>query len=164
VRVPTARASRDDRTPVNVRWAWPLSFPIALVGLGLSIYLTYTHYHPAALICSESSHVNCAKVTESSQSEIFGHIPVALTGLAFYVVMVLLVSPWAWQARNPWIGRLRLAGAVAGMGMVCYLVFVEAEQLKAICLYCTGVHIVTFLLFLTVLAAYLLRPLDAMRS
>jgi hypothetical protein len=27
-------------------------------------------------------------------------------------------------------------------------------------LWCTGVHIVTFLLFLTVLAAYLLRPLD----
>jgi uncharacterized membrane protein len=78
--------------------------------------------------------------------------------------MVALVSPWAWRAANPWIGRLRLAGAISGMGMVCYLVYVEAVQLKAICLYCTGVHIVTFLLFLSVLAAYLLRPLDPMRS
>jgi uncharacterized membrane protein len=44
--------------------------------------------------------------------------------------------------------------------MVGYLVFVETVQLKAICLYCTAVHIVTFVLFLAVLAAYLFRPLD----
>jgi uncharacterized membrane protein len=43
---------------------------------------------------------------------------------------------------------------------VLYLVYVEAVQLKALCLWCTGVHILTFLLFLAVLTAYLLRPLD----
>jgi uncharacterized membrane protein len=146
----------------NVRWAAPLTFPLGLLGLGLSIYLTYLHFHHATTIpgCSESSHINCLKVTTSSQSEIFGHIPVALTGLLYYVVMAALVSPWAWRAVNPWIARLRLAGAVAGVGMVCYLVYVEAVQLKAICLYCTGVHVTTFLLFLSILAAYLLRPLD----
>jgi uncharacterized membrane protein len=146
----------------NVRWAAPLTFPIAVLGLALSAYLTYLHFSDPHTIphCSESKHINCLKVTTSSQSEIFGHIPVAVTGLAYYVVMVALVSPWAWRAVNPWVGRLRLAGAIAGIGMVCYLVFVEAVQLKAICLYCTGVHTVTFLLFLAILAAYLLRPLD----
>ncbi len=150
----------------NVRWAAPLTLPLAIVGLLLSIYLTKLHFEHATTIphCSESTHVNCLKVTTSSQSEIFGHIPVALAGLAYYVVMVVLVSPWAWRAANPWIGRLRLAGAVAGIGMVCYLVFVEAVQLKAICLYCTGVHAVTFLLFLSILAAYLLRPLDPVEA
>jgi uncharacterized membrane protein len=78
--------------------------------------------------------------------------------------MTALVSPWAWRAANPWIGRLRLAGAVSGVGMVIYLVYAEAVQIKAICLWCTGVHIVTFLLFLTILAAYLLRPLDPIES
>jgi uncharacterized membrane protein len=148
----------------NVRWAWPISFPLSLIGLGISIYLTYTHYHPGALICKASGHVDCAKVTTSSQSEIFGHIPVAIAGLAFYAAMVILMSPWAWRAANPWIGRLRIASVVAGIGMVCYLVFAETVQIKAICLWCTGVHIVTFLLFLTVLAAYLLRPLDPTTS
>jgi uncharacterized membrane protein len=150
----------------NVRWAWPLTLPLALIGLGLSIYLTYLHFHNAKTIpgCSESAHINCLKVTTSSQSEIFGHIPVALAGLIYYVVMLVLVTPWAWRAANPWIGRLRIAGAVAGIGMICYLVFVEAVQLKAICLYCTGVHIVTFFLFLSILAAYLLRPLDPIES
>jgi uncharacterized membrane protein len=149
----------------NVRWAVPLTLPLALIGLAVSAYLTYAHFNPSVVLrCSNTGHVNCLKVTTSSQSEIFGHIPVALTGLIYYVVMVALVTPWAWRAANPWIGRLRLAGAVAGLGMVCYLVFVEAVQIKAICLYCTGVHTVTFLLFLSILAAYLLRPLDPIES
>jgi uncharacterized membrane protein len=114
--------------------------------------------------CPATSRINCLKVTTSSQSEIFGHIPVALTGLAYYIGMVALVTPWAWRAINPWVWRARLAGAIAGVGMVCYLVYVEAFQLKAICLYCTGVHIVTFLLFLAILAAYLFRPLDRIES
>ena len=143
------------------RWAAPISFPLSLIGLGIAIYLTIEHFTGSkSLVCSATSHVDCLKVTTSSQSEIFGHIPVAVTGLAYFVVMTALVSPWAWRATSPLFGWLRLAGAVSGVGMVAYLVFVEAAQLKAICLWCTGVHIVTFLLFLTILAAFLLRPLD----
>ena len=142
-------------------WAWPLTLPIAVAGLGLSSYLTYVHFtDPKQLSCPDTGVVNCLKVTTSSQSEIFGHIPVAVTGLAYYAVMVALVSPWAWRARSELVDRLRLAGAIAGIGMVVYLVFVEAVQLHALCLYCTGVHVLTFLLFLSILAAVLLRPLD----
>ena len=142
-------------------WAAPISFVLALIGLGISTYLTIEHFRGnKSLSCPASAHINCLKVTTSSQSEIFGHIPVAVTGLAYYVAMVVLCSPWAWRAANVWIARLRLAGAISGIGMVIYLVFAEAVQIKAICLWCTGVHVVTFLLFLTILAAYLLRPLD----
>lgn len=143
-----------------------MSAPIAVAGLGLSAYLTYVHFQHVALACPEGSTINCAKVTSSAQSEIFGHIPVAITGLAYYVVMLALVSPWAWRAAAPWVGWLRLAGVVAGIGMVGYLVFVEAAQLHALCLYCTGVHVLTVLLLLAVLAAYLFRPItvDDVRS
>jgi uncharacterized membrane protein len=151
-------STQVERAP---KWAPLVSFPLALIGLGISIYLTIEHFRGNTnLSCPASAHINCLKVTTSSQSEIFGHIPVAVTGLAYFVVMTALCSPWAWRAANPWIGWLRLAGAVSGIGMVVYLVFAEAVQIKAICLWCTGVHIVTFLLFITVLAAYLLRPLD----
>lgn len=143
-----------------VSWAWPVTFPLALLGLADSIYLTITHFHKAALACSASGHINCEKVTESAQSEIFGHIPVAIVGLVFFVIVVGAMSPWAWKHGNLMFDRLRLAGITASMGMVIYLLTVEAH-LHAICLYCTGVHVVTFLLFITTLAAYLLRPLDA---
>lgn len=149
----------------NVRWAWPITLPICVLGLADAIYLTIAHYNTkVALVCSDKGHVNCAKVTTSPQSEIFGHIPVALTGLIYFVVMLAFCTPWAWNAHNEWIHRIRLAGAIGGFGMVIYLVFVEAVQLKAICLYCTGVHILTFFLFLTILAAYLLRPIDPAKA
>lgn len=147
-------------TPVNAPWAWRFSLPIALLGLADSAYLTYTHFHPAALVCKAGGHINCAKVTESSQSEIFGHIPVAIVGLVYFFVMTVLMTPWAWQIRNEWVHRFRLIATGGAMGMVFYLVSVEIH-LKAICEYCTGVHILNFLLFFTVLAAYLYRPISA---
>jgi uncharacterized membrane protein len=158
------RAARP-APPSGPEWPTWVSFPLALLGLAVSIYLTVKHFQHAPLAgCSESGTVNCTKVTTSPQSEIFGHIPVAVTGLAYYVVMAALTSPWAWRSVNPWFARLRLAAAVSGIGMVAYLVYVEVVQLKAICLYCTGVHVITFLLFITILAAYLLRPLDQIES
>jgi uncharacterized membrane protein len=144
--------------PVNARWAWWYSLPIALLGLADSAYLTYTHFHPGALVCKASGHINCAKVTTSKQSEIFGHIPVAIVGLVYFFVMTLLMTPWAWQMRNEWVHRFRLIATGGAMGMVVYLVTVEIH-LNAICEYCTGVHILNFLLFFVVLAAFLFRPI-----
>jgi uncharacterized membrane protein len=133
---------------------------LALLGLADSAYLTYTHFNGNVLAgCSATGAVNCTKVTTSSQSEIFGHIPVAIVGLAYFVVVTALMTPWAWRLRNEWLHRLRLLMTGAGMGMVIYLVIAEI-QIKAICEYCTGVHIINFLLFLVVLAAFLLRPVD----
>ncbi|HVX71052.1 MAG TPA: vitamin K epoxide reductase family protein [Mycobacteriales bacterium] len=143
----------------NARWAWWWSLPLAVLGLADSSYLTYTHFHPGALICKSGGTIDCAKVTTSSQSEIFGHIPVAVVGLVYFAVMTLLMTPWAWRMANEWVHRLRLAAVSGAMGMVIYLVAVEIH-LKAICEYCTGVHILNFLLFFVVLAAFLLRPIE----
>jgi uncharacterized membrane protein len=147
------------------RWAWWVAWPLTFVGLGISIYLAYEHFTGSKnLSCPATTHIDCAKVTTSSQSEIFNHIPVALVGLIYFSLAVILMSPWSWRAGSALLAWLRIAFVVGPMGMVVYLVYVEAVQLKAICLWCTGVHIVTFLLFLSVLAAYLLRPLDPIES
>ena len=42
--------------------------------------------------------------------------------------------------------------AVLGIGFVLYLVSAELLEIKAICLYCTGVHVVTFAQLLLVVA------------
>jgi uncharacterized membrane protein len=143
----------------NARWAWWYSFPLALLGLADSAYLTYTHFNGNKLAgCAAGGHVDCTRVTTSSQSEIFGHIPVAVVGLVYFALMVVLMTPWAWQMRNEWVHRFRLLATGGAMGMVVYLVLVEIH-LKAICEYCTGVHIINFLLFFVVLAAFLFRPI-----
>jgi uncharacterized membrane protein len=42
---------------------------------------------------------------------------------------------------------LRLIFAIAGIGFVLWLVTAELLIIKAICLWCTGVHLTTFALF-----------------
>jgi uncharacterized membrane protein len=91
--------------------------------------------------------VNCAKVTTSPESMIFGVFPVAVLGLAFYVFMVAVNSPWSWRPGMPLIRIARLAGVLTGIVFVLYLVYVELIQVDAICEYCTGVHLITFALF-----------------
>jgi uncharacterized membrane protein len=128
-----------------VRWS---TVGLSIIGLGLSVYLTVAHYAATVtLTCSASGVVNCEKVTQSPESVIFGVIPVAVLGLAYFVAMTALCSPWAWRARLPAVRWLSGAGAVAGIGMVIYLVYTELFTLDAICIYCTAVHAVTFLLF-----------------
>jgi uncharacterized membrane protein len=147
--------------PAGTEYAWPAAwlrwttFALALVGLGVSIYLTYAHYTESALAgCTETTGVvNCGKVTTSEQSVVFG-IPVAVLGLAFYVFMVAIMSPWAWKARRREVGLVRLASLVVGIGFVLYLIYAELFDIGSICLYCTSVHVITFFLFvLTGLAA-----------
>jgi uncharacterized membrane protein len=114
----------------------------------LSVYLTLAHYTASVpLACSDTGTINCAKVTESPESVIFGVIPVAVLGLAYFVGMAVLCSPPAWRMRLPAVRWLRGAGAIAGIGMVVYLVYTELFTLDAICIYCTAVHAVTFVLF-----------------
>jgi uncharacterized membrane protein len=135
-------------------WLQITTFVLALAGLGVSIYLTIAHFTESALAgCAESGTVNCTKVTTSPQSYVFG-IPVAVLGLAFYLFMVAIMSPWAWRASRREIHLLRLASLVVGIGFVLYLIYAELFIIGAICLYCTSVHAITFVLFvLTAIAA-----------
>ncbi|HJP74052.1 MAG TPA: vitamin K epoxide reductase family protein [Pseudonocardiaceae bacterium] len=143
-------ASAAPATGVAPRWLVISSFVLTLIGLGLSIYLTITHYtDQATLFCQQNSVVNCLKVTTSPESEIFG-IPVAVLGLVFFVPMTVLNSPWGWRSPLPLVRWLRLAGVALGLIFVVYLVSAELVLIGSICEYCTGVHIVTIALFIVV--------------
>lgn len=129
------------------RWLPWAGLLMVLAGLAVASYLTAAHYTtPQTLACPETGIVNCAKVTTSSYSVVAG-VPLAVLGLAFFAAMLPLQLPAAWRSRRRWLrwGRLLLAGS--GILMVFWLVFVELFRLNAICLYCTAVHALTFLLF-----------------
>ncbi len=123
---------------------------LCLAGLAVAGYLTYAHYTTAkVLACSDRGLVDCAKVTTSSYSRVFG-VPVSDLGLAFFVVMAALCNPWAWRSASRVVTRVRLLGATGGVLMILWLVYVELFRLDAICLYCTAVHVITVLLFIVV--------------
>ena len=129
-------------------WMQLATFVLSLFGLGVSIYLTIAHFDThVTLACSDKGLVNCEEVTTSPTSMVFGVFPVAVLGLAFYVFMTAINSPWAWRWQLPAVRWLRLGSLVAGMCFVLYLVYAELIDIGAICLWCTSVHVVTFLLF-----------------
>jgi len=143
-------------------WLQLTTFALALAGLGVSIYLTIAHFTESTLLgCSETKGlVNCTKVTTSAQSYVFG-IPVAVLGLAFYLFAVAIMSPWAWRAARREIQLARIASVVVGIGFVLYLLYAELFIIGSICLYCTSVHVITFLLFVLTMfaaAAWGLKP------
>ncbi|XRQ02783.1 vitamin K epoxide reductase family protein [Actinomadura welshii] len=132
--------------------AWFLipAWVLTLAGLGISVYLTVTHYDEGALVCSASRTVDCHAVTTSEYSTLLG-IPMPLLGLAFFVAFGALITPWALRSAWAPLRWGRVASTAVGVLFVVYLVTVELALLHKICLWCTGVHVITVLLFLLVL-------------
>jgi uncharacterized membrane protein len=135
------------------RWITATTGGLSLLAVGLTAYLTITHYtDPTALACPDTGIINCTAVTTSSWSVILG-VPVALLGLLWALGMAGLNSPWAWRSPLRWLDTARLSLSGAGAVMVLYLVYVELFRVDAICLWCTGVHLTTVALFAAVLVA-----------
>jgi uncharacterized membrane protein len=153
------------------RWLALTTLALSLIGIGLSIYLTVAHLAGAGvLLCSNKGLVNCEAVTTSPESKLFGIFPVAELGLAFYFFMAIINLPWAWQPEWRWLParspraqalrqalplaawRIRLGAAIVGVLFILYLVYTELITLRTICLWCTYVHITTFVLFVILIA------------
>lgn len=135
-----------------LRWQPLTTLLLSLAGLGIAIYLTITHFNKAILICNSGGAIDCEKVTTSPQSVIFG-IPVAMLGLLFFVPMLLLCLPAAWRSADRRIHLARLALSITGVGMIVYLIIAELFLIKAICLWCSGVHLITFSLFVIIVTS-----------
>jgi uncharacterized membrane protein len=153
-------------------WLQVTSTVLAVLGLAISAYETYAHYNGNHLLGCPSGAggtFDCAAVITSPQAVVFNVFPVAVLGLAFYIFAVVIFSPWAWRFRGGAIrlgGRrlrvtsrgvdlVRLGSVIVGMGFVMYLIYAEF-QIGSVCEYCSGVHVVTFLLFcITIVSAAL---------
>ena len=132
-------------------WLAPLALTWCVLGLGVAAYLTYEHYTGSTtLACPATGAVDCAKVTSSAWSTILG-IPVAPLGLVFFAVMLVLCLPGMLRRTSTALDVVRLGFCGIGLLMALYLLWAELFQIHAICLWCTGVHILTFLLFVTLL-------------
>ena len=147
----TAAPPAEPGIKIAPLWFQLVTWALAIAGLGVSTYLTITHYDSSIpLACSDTGTINCALVTHSAESMVFGVFPVAVLGLAFYVFMAAATSPWAWRLKFPALTWIRIASVVVGIGFVLYLVYTELFTLDAICLWCTSVHVLTFLLFVLI--------------
>ena len=133
--------------PNTIKIISSIGVVLTLLGIADTIYLTISHFSTKVILaCPDTGFINCAKVTTSSYSEIFG-IPVAILGLMFFIGMLFFQLPMTWASHNRYIRDARLGYSITGLIAIFWFVYVELHRLNSICLYCTGVHILVFCLF-----------------
>jgi uncharacterized membrane protein len=121
-----ARAGRP-RTGAGLRVA---SVAVALIGLGIAIYLTIVHYAGGSPVCAIAH--GCSVVQHSDYAAVAG-IPVAVLGLGGYLAIL------ASLLRDDETARTATAFlALAGLGFSAWLTYVEVGVLDAICIWCVG--------------------------
>jgi uncharacterized membrane protein len=152
------RCTVDEEVP---RWPGVVGTVVSAAGICVAGYLTYEHFTSSStLACSDTGVVDCLKVTTSSYSAVAG-VPVAVLGLVFFVVMLVLQLPRMWQRPEPGIRWARLGWSVVGVVTVLYLLFAELFEIDALCLWCTAVHALTLVLFATTVYATTSYPAPA---
>lgn len=122
-----------------------VSLVLAIVGAGISGYLTYVHYNLDALVCAGGG---CEIVQTSRYSEIMG-IPVALMGLLMFLAVIALIVV---RDRIEEYAYLANAGImillVSSLIYFGYLTYLEATVIHAWCQWCVATSIVAVILFL----------------
>jgi uncharacterized membrane protein len=124
---------------------------LALVGLGVAIYLTYVHYAGIKPACTAGQ--SCVKVQTSQWSKLDG-VPVALIGLIGYVVILCTLL-----LRDREETRLATLGlTLIGFGFSAYLTYRELFSIHAVCEWCASSAVIMTILLCCAIARYVRTP------
>ena len=117
-----------------LRWAVAA---LALIGVGIAGYLTYTHFKGNPPVCLTSG---CEVVQNSRWSKLLG-IPVALLGLLTYLSIVASTL-----IRHPLAKQLGVMIVLVALGFNAYLFYIQAHEIGRYCTWCVSNEIVSLLL------------------
>ena len=128
-----------------------LVLPLALLGMGVAIYLTIIELSGDPAVCGPVG--DCNAVQQSPYAFLFGVIPVGALGVIGCAAIIL-----AWVAAHYLTGRphdlavIVLFGlTVIGTGLSIYLTFLEPFVIGATCAWClTSAVLQTLMLWLTI--------------
>ena len=105
---------------------------MSVIGIVISAYLTLIRYTSTPVACPDTGIINCGTVLSSQYSTIFG-VPNAVLGIVFFAIEIIFVYKY--------FGREQML-LLNGVGLAFVLYFISTEYvLKAICIYCTAVHL-----------------------
>ncbi len=131
----------------------PLSFALALLGLGDSLYLLWVYASPGhAMVCLGSG---CDEVRASRFAH-FAGLPTPLYGVAMYGLLALLIVAEPLVSSPSWIRRAIALIAGLGVAVSVALTAVEAWIVHAWCAWCVVQAVaiaLIFILWLTLLRA-----------
>ncbi len=102
---------------------------LAVVGLGIAIYLTTVHYQHVAPVCTSGG---CEKVQTSKYAELAG-VPVALLGVVGYLVILAAAALRGLNAATVGVFAALIGAAFSG-----YLLWAQIGPIGAYCVWCLG--------------------------
>lgn len=110
---------------------------IVVLGIIISIYLTYVHFQPGSLYCPSTGIINCEQVLTSSYSEILG-IPLAIQALVWFAVLGILT--FYNRPRDGKFHIVRNLWLIIGLGGIVYSV-IAMHLIGKICIYCSSLDV-----------------------
>jgi protein-disulfide isomerase/uncharacterized membrane protein len=124
---------------------------LAIVGLIVSLYLSYSHFRVYTDIgyksfCAISKAINCDTVSESSYS-IFWRLPVAVWGIVgyiFFLLFLLIAKKRDAEHKRPWTLLLLIAAAFTVYSIV--LAAISTFHIHSYCIMCMVLYAVNLLL------------------
>lgn len=115
---------------------------LTLIGIAVTLYLTYTHYADQQVACPETGVICCSCVLNSQYANLLG-VPLGIWGLGFFIIEAFVLLKGNADMRVIYNG--------IGLAFVFYFFWVE-YTVQHICIYCTTVHaLVIALLALSIL-------------
>jgi uncharacterized membrane protein len=134
-------------------WGPLLLLVLSLIGAGISIYLMSVHYEKVPLLCSTSGLIDCSRVLSSTYSVVPGTtVPISVPGLLWCIVSAALATAGL-RVVQPQVRRriqvAQFAWSLLGIMTIIYLLYVEIVILHTICAWCTGLHVIILVMFLT---------------
>jgi uncharacterized membrane protein/glutaredoxin len=148
VELPTLiEAHQPKANPPWLAWAIPL---LALVGLGVAVYLGYVETQMVSAACGPVG--DCNAVQGSPYARLFGMLPIGVLGMVGYLGILLA---WGWGRFRQDVLAEYAALALYGMSFVgtlfsLYLTYLEPFVIKAVCMWCiSSAMIITLVLLLS---------------
>ncbi len=130
--------------------AW-LPLLLALVGMGISAYLSFVHFNGLPLYCEASG--GCHTVQSSEYATLLG-VPVALLGFSLYAS--IFAASATGVRRTGWIAEIApfivFGLALSGVLYSGYLTWLELYRIHAICAWCVASACLLAAIFLSATA------------
>ena len=132
----------------SIKWSQSLIPILALLGLGVAIYLSYVEITAVPAICGPVG--DCNTVQQSQYARILGVLPVGLAGMGGYLA---ILAVWIWRKLRK--DQLTEYVPIALFGMTVfgtlysiYLTYLEIYVIHAVCIWCITSAVVMGLLAL----------------
>lgn len=124
---------------------------LAIVGVAVSSVSLYHHFSTSKTsFCDIGQAFNCDLVNRGQYSN-FAGVPVALIGIAGYLLILVFATLYREKAETP---VMLMIASLVGLGFALYLTYIEAQVLQTWCILClSSLATITIISVLTIITA-----------